>query len=357
MPLNQPIKKNNLKLISDFIFKSFNLNALLVSNLNNIKYLSNFTGDAGILLILKNNFFLFTDGRYTLQAKNEIRKNIKLITYKQNIFKELTDILKKHKIRKLGIEENDLKYNQVKSISLYCKKLQFKDISDVILRFRSIKNEFEIKYIRQALKIAEKSFTELKIIPGKSEKEIAAELEYLMKKNLADDISFPTIVASGKNSALPHYQPGNVKIKKNDIVLIDFGAVYKGYHSDTTRVVFTGTINKKIYKIYKVVSEALKLGINLIKINKNASEIDSEINKFIIKNGYRDGLIHSIGHGVGLDIHEFPVLNRNKPYKLENNMVFTIEPGIYIEGLGGIRLENMVYLNNNKINVLNKLPI
>ncbi len=355
MLLNQFIKRNRKNIIL-FLLEAYRLDGALISDLSNIRYLSGFKGENALLLLTREDKILFTDARYYIEAKRTIPKSIKLVIYQRDMIQEISLYIKILKIKNLGVEETSITYNKIKRLILDCKKIKIKDISDVILSIRSIKREDEIKKVKKALSIAEKSFSELEIKPGMRENEISALLEYLMKKNGAEDISFPTIVASGENSALPHYFPSNRKVKKNDVVLIDFGAVYEGYHSDTTRVVFTGKVKEKIREMYNTVKSAHLYAVEILKKIREGNLLDFKVDEYLKSKGFKDGLIHSIGHGVGLNIHEFPILNRNKEFILEEGMIFTIEPGIYIEGVGGIRLENMYYIDkkNNIIN-LNKL--
>ena len=265
-------------------------------------------------------------------------------------------MLKKHKIKKLGIEEEDSRYGFIRDI-IKKANISAVDCSAELLFLRKIKSANEIKQIKKALQCAEISFEQVRpfIKPGVKEKDIAIELEYKIKKNGADDIAFPIIVASGKRSALPHAKPSLKKLKNNEFVIIDFGAKINGYNSDITYTLNFGNKNKLLNKAYKVVEDSIVLAKNLIGPDKKADLIDKEIHEFIKQNEFKHGLIHSLGHGVGMDIHELPILSRNKKDIFQKDMVFTIEPGIYLENIGGVRIEVMALITDNGVKILNSI--
>ncbi|MBN1899147.1 MAG: aminopeptidase P family protein [Spirochaetes bacterium] len=335
------------------------VDAILLNNLSNLRYFTNFTGSSGFAVISKKQSYFLTDNRYRCQAKKEIDPAFKIIIYDQKSLQPVLTILKKVKPGTLGIEAESLPFSIVKKIKSQMKGLKLGDVSEKVLMLRSVKTNEELKKIKKALHIAEQSFKKIQgiIKPGLSEKDIALELDYEMRKNGCEKIAFSTIVASGVNSALPHAHATNQKIKNNSILLLDFGCTIDGYSSDITRVIFIGKSKPVFKKMFYTVKEAYHQSINFLSSNREASILTHQVDRFIRKSGFKDGLIHSLGHGVGLDIHELPVLSKFKKSTLRSGHVFTIEPGIYIPHLGGIRLENMIHLTEKGPEVLNKLPM
>lgn len=349
------MKRNNPLIKLNYIFSSYKIHGLLITNLNNIRYLTGFTGSSAYVLITPETKYFLTDYRYKIQAKNQVKGIFKFIFYKKLIIDEIVNIVKHEKIKKLGIEEKDITYLFANDI-IKKSKIKVISCSNVLSFLRNLKTIYEVDNIKRSLRCAEKSFDEIKqmIKPGVIEKDIAVELEYQMKKNGADSSAFPIIAASGKNSALPHASPALKKIKNNEFVIIDFGAKINGYNSDTTYTRNINNKNKILEKAYSVVEDCVKISIESIKIGDKSNLLDKKIDKYIRNNGFKNGLIHALGHGVGMDIHESPVLSRNKEDTFKEGMVFTIEPGIYLEDIGGVRLEIMVYLSKNGVEVLNK---
>ncbi|MBU1077054.1 MAG: aminopeptidase P family protein [Spirochaetes bacterium] len=330
------------------------ISGLLITDLFSIRYFSGFTGSSAVILITPKYRYFLTDFRYKVQSGQEVKKGYKLIFYQKKLLDEIINIIKKERIKRLGIEERNIPYDLIRSI---IDKTNIKpvDCSEELQIYRRLKSPEEVNSIRKALLCAEMSFQKVLplIKPGISEKDVATELEYCMKKNGATGISFPIIVASGKRSALPHAHPTNKKIRPNDLVIIDFGANINGYNSDTTVTIKLGKTNNLLNEAYRTVRKSIDLALSMIKVNTKTSDIDRKIHEFIIARGFKDGLIHSLGHGVGLDIHESPTISRNKDDFFQKGMVFTIEPGIYIENIGGVRIEVMAHLSDKGVKILN----
>ncbi|PKL36953.1 hypothetical protein CVV38_03655 [Candidatus Peregrinibacteria bacterium HGW-Peregrinibacteria-1] len=347
---------------------------LLITTPSNIKYLSNFSGSNGFMLITKSKKYLFTDSRYIQRAQNTIYKNIELIDItkiwsnpvelKQNWQK----ILKKHQITRLGVEENNLtiaRFKKFKKISkLAGKAIKFEDISETIAKQREIKSPEEIKLITKSQRINEKVFLEIKkIILTKSritEIEIAWQIKELGQKYGANDISFEPIVAFGKNSSSPHHMPGTTKLQKNDIILVDMGMKYQDYCSDMTRTFFKGKPNPKQLEIYNLVLQAQTAGINKIKAGITGAKADHHIREVIDRAGHAANYSHAGGHGIGLDIHESPSLSKNYHEKILANTIITVEPGIYIPGKFGVRIEDMLLVTgtgNKNLTKITKQPL
>jgi Xaa-Pro aminopeptidase len=330
-------------------------NYFLVTNLKNIRYLVGFTGDSATLLFSARKKYLFTDSRFTEQAEKEV-KGCDIIITKKFYAHYLKSIIKKSK--KVAFESNNLLYSQYKKIRKILPKRKFTPVSGVIEQFRLCKSKDEINKISKAAKIADKSFSEIRkvIKPGKTEIEIASNLEYVLRKNGSTGHPFSTIALTSTNTSLPHGHPGNKKIKKGDFFLLDFGATYKGYISDMTRTVVVGKANKKQKKIYNIVLKAQMDAINAIKSDMKFRDIDKVAREVIKEAGYEKNFGHGLGHGIGLNVHENPSVSARSEYKVQEGMVFTIEPGIYIPGWGGVRIEDDIAFVNNKVKILIKSP-
>ncbi len=317
---------------------------ILITNEKNCFYFSGINSSNICLYITKSKRFLMTDFRY-LEVSLKNKGNFEVLWKKRRI-----DFLKEFVTEdEVFFETDNLTFDEFEEYKniLNCKILK---IEDKIKKIRLYKDDEEISYINEAQKIADKAFLNTldKIKVGMSEKELRAELEYEMAVLGSEKSSFDTIVLFGKNTSLPHGEPGNTILEKNDIILIDFGATYKGYCSDTTRTFFIGTPNEKMLRAYNDVNEAHSLAFSFIKKNVNASLADKTARDFLDKNGYENLFGHSLGHGTGLDIHESPTLSLNSLDVLENGMTFSVEPGVYFENEFGIRIENLCYLKDGK---------
>lgn len=335
------------------ILSSEDSDAFLITNLKNIRYLTGFTGSFAIALITKEDCLLMVDFRYIEQAKKEVFSEIK--EFKDSWFKTLKDIIHKKKIKKLYFEascsyETFNKLSEIKGITLIPK-------SYIIENIRSIKDIVEIEFIKKAVVRAENAFLEIKplIKEGVKERDIAMNLEFEIRKQGADSLPFPVIVASGPNSSMPHWRNSERLLKKGDFVIIDWGAEYGGYYSDMTRTFIIGKASKKQIKIYETVNRARKLAIGASLSGSKAKKIDANARNLIKQSGYGENFGHATGHGVGLDIHEHPKINFNSNDIIQAGMVFTIEPGIYIESFGGVRIEDMVLVTKNSTEVLTTL--
>ncbi len=337
------------------ILKKNNLDAFLVTKLSNVFYLSDFTGSNGQILITKNKKYFLTDSRYSEQSENEIKKDFDIVIYKK-LKEELKKIIDKEEISRLGFESQHLTYNEYSELKELLS-VEMIPVKDTFENIRIKKKQNELNKIKKAIKIAEKSLENVrdKLFDEKiTEKEFAFILEYEMIKNGADEKSFPVIVASGARSSIVHGVASNKKIDKS-LLLIDFGAKYKGYCSDKTVTFLLDKNNSEIKKIFNIVKDAKNFAIDKIKPGKKTKDIDKIARDYIDKKGYGKFFIHSLGHGVGVDVHEKPTISPLSEEIIEEKTVFTIEPGIYIQGKFGIRLEDMVYVNKTGAEVLTTL--
>lgn len=330
--------------------------AILIYTPINRKYLTNFASSLGYLLITENDATLFVDGRYYISAVKECKNvNVKLFS---DIKLEINGYLIQNNIKKLLLE-SEITVNNLKNIEKLFSGIDIKvdyDLSDMIKSLRAIKSKEEIDYIVMAQRIAEKAFEELlnDIKVGASEQELTAKLEYYMKLNGSSYPSFDTILISGDKTAMPHGVPSDKKIADGDFVLVDFGAVMGGYHSDMTRTVAVGYVTDKMQEVYNIVLKAQEEAIGMVEKNISVSEIDLAARNIIDNAGYGDYFNHSTGHSLGLEIHEEPSVSYKNDYKLLGGEIITVEPGIYIENEFGVRIEDMVYLSENGAENLTK---
>lgn len=320
------------------------LDAVLVSSVSNIEYLTgyaNFSKDEreAYVFLGKNFGYIITDGRYS----EAIRKKVPHLELFERGYKKRTEhLFRKHKkeIKNLGIEEDNLTVAEHKILKKHFKDLKHFDVK----KLRSIKNREETDKIEKACKIGDLAFKFIlqKITAGITEKEIADELETFIRCKGAT-IAFPAIIAFGKNSAIPHHQTGDTKLREDDFVLLDFGAKVDGYCSDMTRTVVFGKPSIKQRKIYETVLEAQKKAIKFVKKQVKAKEVDKVARDYIKSKGFSD-IPHSLGHGIGLEVHEHPSLSPKSKDILKEGMVFSIEPGIYLPNFGGVRIEDLFVL-------------
>ncbi|MDC3415496.1 M24 family metallopeptidase [Aquibacillus salsiterrae] len=320
--------------------KENGLDGLLITSTVNRQYITGFTGTAGVVLITEKEALLITDFRYIEQA-TEQAKSFKIIEHKQPIGLEISDQVKKLSISRLGFEKNDITYATYEQ---YKEEIPTELIptSGIVEKIRLIKKEDEINILKDAAKIADAAFDYILtfIKPGVKEIEVSNELEFYMRKQGATSSSFDIIVASGHRSALPHGVASDKEIKSGELVTLDFGALYKGYCSDITRTVAVGKIDEQLLTIYQTVLEAQMKGMAGIKAGISAKEADALTRDHIEEKGFGQYFGHSTGHGIGLEVHEGPGLSYRSNQLLEPGMVVTVEPGIYIPGVGGCRIED-----------------
>ncbi len=331
----------------------------------NRRYLSGFTGEdtqfdesAGALFINENKLILATDSRYDLQAKKEAPL-FEIYCYKKGLSKEMGQILKGMHTKRLGFESMRMSYSQYKKINeqFASEKLDIELVGadDILETIRIRKEESEIDMIRKSLSLAESVFNYMlpEIKPGMIEKDAAWMIERGLREAGAESVSFPAIVASGPNSALPHAIPENRKFKKGEPILFDWGARLNGYCSDISRTLVIGKPDDTFIKVFTTVYDAQRMAIDAIKAGVSSKSVDDVARKHIEGRGFKGKFGHGLGHGVGLAIHEPPRIGPLKDTTLEEGMVFTVEPGIYLPGWGGIRLENMVVVRKDHAEVLN----
>ena len=335
------------------------LDALLISQPENIRYLSGFTGSSAWLLVSSQNAILATDFRYVEQAKAQAA-DFEIMRTKGELRDWICDLASDLGWRKLGFEANVISYDSYHKIkdTIESKQasLELTPDTGTIEQLRSVKDREELESIIKAVELVDVVFEQARslIRPGMTEKELAWEMEKLLRQGGSEGVAFDIIIASGPNSALPHAQPGQKVIGSGEPLVIDMGARINGYCSDFTRTLFSGEADKKFREIYDVVLKAQCTAIDGIESGMAASRADKLARTVIEQAGYGNDFGHGLGHGVGLAIHELPVVNASSSDSLVDNMVFTIEPGIYLSGWGGVRIEDMVVLQNGRATVLTK---
>ena len=337
------------------LLRTADLDGCLLKGMDNIFYLTGFRGSEGTLLVTKGDIYLMTDFRYITYAQ-EVTQGIKIVEVfnKKNI---LWEICSHHGIRKIGFDSIHTPFSIYKKWSEALEGVELVPLDDPIEEIRKNKEPEEIDNIVKAIEVATKAFTEVfeRIRPGQSEKNVANDLEYAMRRFGAEGPSFPTIVASGPRAALPHAEPSDKTIQNGEMVIIDFGAQVNGYCSDETCTLSIGEVNGKIQDVYAVVSNAKNAALERIKVGVPIKEVDMIVRGYIDEAGYGDFFRHGTGHGVGIAVHEAPSINSTGDGILEEGMVITVEPGIYLPNIGGVRLEDMVLITAGSPRMLTRI--
>lgn len=334
-----------------------NLDGVFVYSNENRRYLSGFTGSTGFVIIGKKNMDFVTDFRYMEQAGIQC-KGFNVVIHSNNLMEKLADAIKGSGIKKLGIEEDFMTVGFSEEIKKALPEIELLPAKNIFAKLRLKKDKSEIENIRKAAAIADEAFQHILgfIKPGLSEIEVASELEYFMKKKGASGISFKTIAASGVRSSLPHGVASEKIIGDTEFLTLDFGCVYNGYCSDMTRTVFIGKATEKHRKIYDIVLKANIEALKGIKPGITGKAADKIARDIISAEGYGEYFGHGLGHGVGLAVHEDPRLSMLGDNILEADMIVTDEPGIYIPGFGGVRIEDLVLVTEKGAESLSHSP-
>ncbi|MDI7260728.1 MAG: Xaa-Pro peptidase family protein [Thermodesulfobacteriota bacterium] len=333
------------------------LDGILFSGLENIRYLCGFTGSDGALLLTRKEAFFLTDSRYWTQAEDEV-KHARIVHYKKKL-DGIASLLSDLTLKKVGVEALSLTLSSYQFlIKILGGEVAFISMEDELKNLRAVKDLQELSLIRRAIDLSSKSFFHIveMLKQGVVEREIAIEMEFFMKKSGAEATGFDIIIASGKRSALPHGRASNKNIKGGDFILIDFGLRFQGYHSDQTRTLICGNPTLKQKRIYQIVKEAHDRAVEAIRPGIPICEIDKAARDHIHQSGYGKYFGHGTGHGIGLAVHEDPVINGENKGLVEEGMVFTIEPGIYLPEWGGVRIEDMIRVTSQGAEVLTYLP-
>lgn len=341
--------------------KDTGLDALLVTHLPHIQYLINYSGSNGLLIVpAQGKPHFFTDFRYKAQVKTEVvGAKISIIDRDRTIPDTLVEKQLFSDYDHLGFEKNHISYSMYDFLRTKFRHVKLDPQTEVVEKLIMIKSEDEIDAIRKAAQIGDMVYDKVipEIKPGVAERDIAAEIAYQTRACGGEREAFTIIVASGERSALPHGAASDKKLRKGELVTLDFGCVYKGFNSDMTRTVSLGKVSTELQKVYEIVRAAQQRGIDKVMAGMSARDLDTVCRDYITLHGYGSKFGHSTGHGLGIEVHELPkVSQRGERYKLEPNMVVTIEPGIYLDGLGGVRIEDDVVIRREGCEVLTTSP-
>jgi Xaa-Pro aminopeptidase len=332
------------------------LEGILFFSQENIRYVTGFSGSEGYLLSGRDKNLLLVDSRYITQAHEET-KDCRVILIEKGI-KSVAAQISALGLRRLGFESQGISVALFEQLQKNLQETELIPLKDELERLRGLKRDDEITLIKQAVQVAEEAWNKIlgMVNSGTRENELALELEYRMKKGGAEGVAFDIIVAAGPRAALPHAQPTKRPIKKGEVVLFDFGARYGGYCCDESCTVVAGQATEEQKRIYAVVKDAHDKAIEQVRPGVRLAEIDATARDYIKQSGYGEYFGHGTGHGVGLAVHEWPVVGKDSPDVAEAGMVFTIEPGIYIPGWGGVRIEDMILVTPDGYEVLTAIP-
>jgi Xaa-Pro aminopeptidase len=335
--------------------------ALVLTHLPNIFYLAGFSGSNAVLLVLGDAAHLFTDGRYTIQAREEAPEaHVHIV--RTALTEACGELLRGRSSRKrlsVGFESawlNVAEWTRLKKAA--GQRIAWKPTTDLVETIREIKSAAELDVMRQAARLASEVIVEAPdyVRPGVSELQVAAEIDYRMRSKGASGPSFDIIVASGPRSALPHAQPTEKRLQKNELVVLDLGAILRHYCSDLTRTVFLGRAPARIRRWYKAIEQAQEAAHRALRAGVTAGSVDRAARRLLNQHGLGSYFVHSTGHGLGIEIHERPRLGRGQKQEIRAGHIVTLEPGIYVEGVGGMRLEDEVAVHEGGTEVLTNAP-
>jgi Xaa-Pro aminopeptidase len=329
------------------------VDAFLVSHLPNVRYLTGFTGSNGWLILSAERSVFLTDGRYTEQSRHEV-PDLERITCLQGLEDPLRQQCEHLDARRLGFEAEAVTVGRHERYVEALNGVELVAVGDEIERQRWVKDAEELQMLRRAQTATDEAFEEIlgSLAVGQSERRVALELERLMRRDGADGLAFEPIVAFGDRAAEPHHEPGHTLLEEGDVIKMDFGARWGGYHADMTRTVAFGQPAPELMKIHDVVRQAQQAGIDAIRAGVTGANVDAAARGVIEDAGYGDRFTHGLGHGLGLEIHEGPSLGRGLENVLPAGAVVTVEPGIYVPGLGGVRIEDAVEVTDEGCRVL-----
>lgn len=333
------------------------IESLVVAGLPNVRYLSGFTGDNALLLITPGKTILFTDPRFEIQAAQEASCAVKIS--KGPLALDLVAAIKRMRLKRVGFEPARMTVQTQKALDGRLPMgASMIEVDGWIEQLRMVKSEEEIARIRRSVETNSKAFEQAvkRVKAGMTEAELAAELEYRMRRLGAEKPSFDTIVAGGARSALPHAQPTAAKLANGQLVVVDMGATQDGYCSDMTRMLFLGEPGTKVKRAYRAVLEAQLAALDKVRAGARTRDVDAAARRVLKGYGLDRAFVHSTGHGLGLEIHEPPRIGKKDKSRLEAGMAITIEPGVYLEGFGGIRIEDTVVVTGSGRDILTPTP-
>lgn len=334
------------------------LDGILISNPENRRYLSGFTGSAGVLLISDVKAFLVTDFRYWEQAGQQLTEGFELSKQGPDLWRSIGELIESLGWKKIGFEAESLTYHEYQILENLIIGKQLHSTTGLVEKLRHTKEPLEIETLAQAAGITDIAWREtLKIIKaGVREQDIALEFDYQVRANGAEGSSFTTIVASGPRSALCHGLASTKPVQSGELLIIDGGALFQGYHADMTRTVVIGKANPEQKKIYQIVLKAQQMALDILKAGLIGNKVDQVARDYITEQGYGEYFGHGLGHSVGLNIHERPRLSTTESGEIPEGAVVTVEPGIYLPGIGGVRIEDLVVVEKSGVRNLTGSP-
>lgn len=331
--------------------------SFLVAANANIEYLCGFRGSYGFLLVSDKGALLYTDGRYTTQAKSQAR-GVQVCESTQRPLDQLISDLKEQRVQRLGVEENRISYALVQTLRRRLRRTRVEPLNGPVEQLRLVKTDDEIRKIRRAARLNSRAFHNVcsRASADWTEARFAAEVDFTFRSLGADGPGFETIVASGPHAALPHARARPRSIVSDSLVVVDHGAILDGYNSDMTRTICFGRVGNEERRIFQAVYEAQKAAVDQVRSGVKAATVDQAARKVIEAFGLGDAFPHATGHGVGLEIHEQPRVGAGEQTRLTSGMVITIEPGAYVEGVGGVRIEDLVLVTKTGCEMLSRTP-
>jgi Xaa-Pro aminopeptidase len=351
MPFDKRVKNLRQALCTE------NVDALLVTNLTNIGYLTGFEGSYGVLLVTQQETLFITDFRYMETAQNEVFAD-HFVRASRDPQVDVERESRKRKIRRLGFESQTMSHEDYLRFESKMGKRSLIPLKDVVEKLRAVKEDGEIAKIRKAVDLTEQSLRHIRkfLEPGVSEKDLTVELEIFFKLNGGGKTDFQPIVAFGQATSKPHYLSSDRKLTPQDNVLIDLGPSVEGYHADLTRTWLSHSMDEKEKQIYGIVLDAQQAAIDCIRPGVAFSTIDNAARKLISKSGFSENFGHGLGHGIGRRVHELPRISAQSEGRCRTGMVFTIEPGVYLPGWGGVRIEDDILVTKKGCEVLSSFP-
>jgi Xaa-Pro aminopeptidase len=339
------------------LMATLRLQSMLVTELEHVRYLTGFSGSSGLCLITPTDQFFLTDRRYKSQASQEV-KGFKILIAKQTLFPLIAERKLVPSISRIGFESQHLSVADMKNLKKLLPLRRFIAATSILENVSAVKDEQEIGFIRSAAGISDKVFNKLlpQLHPGVRECDIAAEISYWHRKYGAECDAFDPIVASGERGALPHARASEKKIRQGELLMLDFGCRYRGYNSDITRTLAIGNPSIEMKKVYQIVLDAQMKAIDAVRSGVTARSIDAVARKHIRRKGYGRYFFHSLGHGLGIHVHDPLRLSHLSKAVLTAGNVVTIEPGIYLPGRGGVRIEDDIVIRNNGCEILTTSP-
>ena len=336
--------------------KQLDLDAILITSIQNIRYLSGFTGSDGVVIVSSDSLWFLTDSRYRTQAGEEV-SGFTLVEYSRKL-EQCAELLQEHDFVRIGFEGSSLTVTQHALLTDILATADLVALPGDFASIRAVKDSDELIHLEEIATLASHSFLQLipEIKPGVTERQMALRLEWLLRQAGADAASFGFIVASGARGGLPHATPTNKTICFGDLVTFDFGGIKQGYCSDETVTVAIGAIDERQREVYRIVKEAHDLALECVRPGVTCREVDAVARDYIQAQGYGDFFGHGTGHGVGLEVHEKPVVSYRSEEILQEGMVVTIEPGIYLPDWGGVRIEDTLCVTCDGFRTLTKVP-